>query len=112
MFAMSIVDTLTKSYIPDSILRTSNPYFISVVSKHGIVTASQFDQVFLNTCWFKKVEIALIMKGMLQFGCMQAPNTIYENIYQVNHRLLLKMSSEGRVRNYTFLKNMESSNFD
>lgn len=98
MFAISIIDTedLTCYLVRD--VAGIKPLFYGV-SENGVVAASQFDQLFKHP-WFA-TDLALrpdVMKEYFGFGYMQAPNTIYEHIYQVNPGELVKITQTGDIK--------------
>src|SRR5690606_18747107 len=81
------------------------------MAETGVVFASQFDQIFRHT-WIKDKLILRpeIMKEYFAFGYMQAPNTVYENIFQVNPGELIKINRGGEVEKTSiFQLNKESA---
>ncbi|MDG5492242.1 asparagine synthase (glutamine-hydrolyzing) [Psychroserpens sp. SPM9] len=96
MFAITIIDKQTNSCYLSRDFAGIKPLFYGVHA-NGIVAASQFDQIFKHE-WFKH-ELQLrpeIVKEYFGFGYMQAPNTIYENIYQVNPGEVVIISNTGQ----------------
>jgi asparagine synthase (glutamine-hydrolysing) len=97
MFAICIMDRENTTCHLARDMAGIKPLFYGV-SHQGVVAASQFDQLFMHT-WFA-TDLALrpeIVKEYFGFGYMQAPNTIYENIYQVNLGELVKITKSGVV---------------
>jgi asparagine synthase (glutamine-hydrolysing) len=78
------------------------PMFYSV-HQNGIVFASQFDQVYKH----KEVKSTLkineqALKEYFAIGYMQCPNTIYQNIYQLEPGTILKYQFETKeIQKYT-----------
>lgn len=68
------------------------------VSENGIAFASQFNQVYKHL-WFKgkKQLQSEIVKEYFGLGYMQAPNTVFKNIYQVNPGQLITISTIGII---------------
>ncbi|WP_204346109.1 asparagine synthase (glutamine-hydrolyzing) [Psychroserpens algicola] len=97
MFAITIVDTHTNRCFLARDFAGIKPLFYGL-TQEGIVSASQFDQVYKHP-WFKnKRQLrADIVKEYFGFGYMQAPNTIYENIFQVNPGELLQVDVSGSL---------------
>ncbi|OUS02028.1 asparagine synthase (glutamine-hydrolyzing) [Flavobacteriales bacterium 33_180_T64] len=97
MFAITIVDIITNMVYLARDFAGIKPLFYGK-NKHGIVSASQFNQVYKHS-WFKN-DLQLrsdIMKEYFGFGYMQAPNTIYEHIFQVNPGELVQVDSFGNI---------------
>lgn len=118
MFAIAVIDTKTNQFYLARDFAGIKPLFYGI-AKEGIVAASQFDQVFRHP-WFQEcLELrGDLMKEYFAFGYMQAPNTIYKNIYQVNPGEYLKWNREGRlskdvfkVFNTTITKNKEETEY-
>ena len=84
MFAIAVIDSKTNKLYLSRDFAGIKPLFYGS-NRSGIVFASQFDQIFKHP-WFKD-DLNLrkdIAKEYFAFGYMQSPNTLYENIYQVN----------------------------
>lgn len=116
MFAIAVIDTLENSLYLTRDFAGIKPLFYGINSG-GIVFASQFDQVFKHQ-WIQN-DLTLradIIKEYFAFGYMQAPNTVYENIFQVNPGELLKISNKGNIQKSIIFhldKNApRSSNYD
>ena len=103
MFAISIIDTHNQKCYLSRDFAGIKPLFYGV-SKQGIVAASQFDQIYKHP-WFKnKLELrAEIVKEYFGFGYMQAPNTIYKGIFQVNPGELLQIDSSCKIEKSTLV---------
>lgn len=95
MFAITIVDTQSNTLYLTRDFAGIKPLFYGV-SNRGIAAASQFNQIFKHP-WFKEhLKLrADIVKEYFGFGYMQAPNTIYEEIYQVNPGTLVIYNNKG-----------------
>lgn len=98
MFAIAIVDTQNNQLYLTRDFAGIKPHFYGISNK-GIVFASQFDQLYKHP-WFKNtLELRPdIMKEYFGFGYMQAPNTIYTSLFQVNPGELITFDCEGNLR--------------
>ncbi|MEO8234800.1 MAG: asparagine synthase (glutamine-hydrolyzing) [Flavobacterium sp.] len=67
------------------------PLFYGVHSQ-GIIFASQFDQIFQHPVFIEKKLRPEIMKEYFGLGYMQAPNTVFENIFQVEPGQIISWS--------------------
>ena len=97
MFAIAIVDTKENQLYLTRDFAGIKPLFYGISDK-GVVFASQFDQVFKHS-WFKdalKLRIE-IMKEYFGFGYMQAPNTVYEKVFQVQPGELVVCNNIGEL---------------
>jgi asparagine synthase (glutamine-hydrolysing) len=83
MFAISVYDVVNKKIHLIRDFAGIKPLFYGVFND-GIVFASQFDQVFNHPAFNQKKLQPEIMKEFFGLGYMQAPNTVFENIFQVN----------------------------
>ncbi|MDT0552266.1 asparagine synthase (glutamine-hydrolyzing) [Urechidicola vernalis] len=111
MFAIAILDTHTNMLFLTRDFAGIKPHFYGV-SKHGVVFASQFNQIWKHP-FFKDVKVLRqdIVKEYFGVGYMQAPNTIYKDIYQVNPGELLFINGDGNIQQkqlITFNKDYES----
>ncbi|MFD1014612.1 asparagine synthase (glutamine-hydrolyzing) [Winogradskyella rapida] len=97
MFAIAVVDTEKDCLYLTRDFAGIKPLFYGV-AQEGVVMASQFDQVYKHT-WFCKTLALVpeIVKEYFGFGYMQAPNTIYKSIFQVNPGELLQIDRQGNV---------------
>lgn len=97
MFAIAIIDTeKNELYITRDFAGIKPLYF--GVNDSGVVFASQFDQVFKHA-WFKN-ELKLqpeVVQEYFAFGYMAAPNSIYENIFQIKPGELVKICGKGKT---------------
>lgn len=82
MFAIAIWDTenMQLSLIRD--FSGIKPLYYGL-SDSGIVFASQFDQIFKHPSFKQKELRPEIMKEFFGLGYMSAPNTVFQNIFQV-----------------------------
>jgi asparagine synthase (glutamine-hydrolysing) len=102
MFAIVIKDLTDDNIYLVRDFAGIKPLFYGM-STHGIVAASQFDQVFRHA-WFKN-EISLrpdVVKEYFGFGYMQAPNTIYDSIFQVNPGTYIKINADRSIEKKQF----------
>jgi len=102
MFAITIIDTNTKKIYLSRDFSGIKPHFYGF-SKKGVVSASQFDQVYKHS-WLKenlKLRVSSV-KEYFGLGYMQAPNTIYENIHQVCPGEMVIYNREGVCVKHTF----------
>jgi asparagine synthase (glutamine-hydrolysing) len=84
MFAIAVIDKQTEKLYLSRDFAGIKPLFFGK-NERGVVFASQFDQIWRHE-WFS-TELRLrksIVSEYFAFGYMQAPNTIYKNIFQVN----------------------------
>jgi asparagine synthase (glutamine-hydrolysing) len=83
MFAIAVVDTKTDKLYLSRDFAGIKPLFYGK-NNEGIVFASQFDQIFKHPWFSDQLQIREeIASEYFAFGYMQAPNTIYDTIYQV-----------------------------
>ena len=82
MFAISVYDILEKKAYLARDFAGIKPLFYGFF-EDGLVFASQFDQVFQYPAFNDKKLRPEIMKEYFGLGYMHAPNTVFENIYQV-----------------------------
>lgn len=97
MFAIAIVDTHINTFYLTRDFAGIKPLFYGVSDK-GIVAASQFNQTFKHP-WFKE-NLKLrpdVVKEYFSFGYMQAPNTVYDKIYQVAPGTILAFNENGKT---------------
>ncbi|MBR9915490.1 MAG: asparagine synthase (glutamine-hydrolyzing) [Algicola sp.] len=95
MFAIAIYDTVDNRVYLARDFAGIKPLFYGL-SEFGCVVASQFDQVYKHE-WLAS-QLALwpeAVKDYFGFGYMQAPNTIYKNIYQVTPGELITITTDG-----------------
>ena len=94
MFAITVVDTKTNTVFLTRDFSGIKPLFFGV-NREGVVAASQFDQVFKHPWFSENLKLRPeIMKEYFGFGYMQAPNTVYESIFQVNPGELIEFKSD------------------
>ena len=104
MYSIAIVDTLNKTVSLARDFAGIKPLFYGK-SKKGIVFASQFDQIFKHSWHYSSLKLRPeIMKEYFGFGFMNAPNTIYQNIFQVEPGELLQFSEHGNLIKKLHLK--------
>lgn len=82
MFAISVYDIENKKIHLIRDFAGIKPCYYGLNEK-GFVFASQFDQVFKHPFFKSKQLRPEIMKEFLGLGYMHAPNTVFENIFQV-----------------------------
>lgn len=97
MFAIAIIDKEIDCLYLTRDFAGIKPLFYGLTSE-GVVMASQFDQVFKHPWFCNTLKLRPeIVKEYFGFGYMQAPNTIYKSIFQVNPGELIKINREGSV---------------
>jgi asparagine synthase (glutamine-hydrolysing) len=95
MFAIAIIDKQKNTLSLTRDFAGIKPLFYGK-SKNGYVFASQFNQIFKHPWHHKKLNLrAEIVKEYFGFGYMQAPNTVFENILQIEPGMLLNISENG-----------------
>jgi asparagine synthase (glutamine-hydrolysing) len=82
MFAISIWDIEKRKLFLIRDFAGIKPLYYGI-HKNGLVFASQFDQIFCHPAFENKKLRPEIMKEYFGLGYMQAPNTVFENIFQV-----------------------------
>ncbi len=82
MFAIAVWDLEKKQLHLIRDFAGIKPLFYGIYN-HGIVFASQFDQIFLHPAFQNKKLRPEIMKEYFGLGYMHAPNTVFENIFQI-----------------------------
>lgn len=102
MFAIVVIDIVAQTLLMARDFAGIKPLFYGV-SKQGIVAASQFNQVF-NHNYFRdnlmlQKEVVMDYFGM---GYMQAPNTIFKHIKQVEPGTYLEVSNTGKINTFNF----------
>src|SRR5690606_4059786 len=103
MFAIAIVDTEADCLYLTRDFAGIKPLFYGIVAE-GVVMASQFDQVFKHNWFCKTLDLQPeIVKEYFGFGYMQAPNTIYKSIFQVNPGELQQIERQGTVSKKTLV---------
>ncbi|MCL8006541.1 asparagine synthase (glutamine-hydrolyzing) [Gelidibacter japonicus] len=103
MFAIAIIDTKEDCLYLTRDFAGIKPLFYGL-AETGVVMASQFDQVFKHAWFCKTLRLQPEMvKEYFGFGYMQAPNTIYKFIYQVNPGELLRINRQGIVSKKTLV---------
>ena len=97
MFAMAIVDTQEAILYLTRDFAGVKPLFYGV-SKQGLVAASQFNQVYKHPFFEPHLNLRkAIVKEYFGLGYMQAPNTIYEHIFQVSPGELVSITKTGVI---------------
>ena len=97
MFAMAIIDSHKNDLYLARDFAGIKPLFFGV-NESGILFASQFDQLFKHPWFSENLKLRPeIVHEYFAFGYMAAPNTIYENIFQVNPGELIKVSADGKI---------------
>ncbi|SDB22455.1 asparagine synthase (glutamine-hydrolysing) [Flavobacteriaceae bacterium MAR_2010_188] len=109
MFAITVIDNLENELYLIRDYAGIKPLFFGVC-EDGMVAASQFNQVFKHPWFRSNLELrSEIIKEYFGFGYMQAPNTIYKNIYQVLPGEYIKVDSVGEIKKVRFKKFGEES---
>ncbi len=112
MYAIAVYDNQQKNI---SLLRDFagiKPLFYGL-HQDGIVFASQFNQVYKHP--FIKNELEVNPEGLKEYfalGYMQAPNTIYKSIHQLEPGTILKYSLQSHkiIKNDTIKYNYNEAN--
>ena len=102
MFALGIIDLYNSQLFLIRDFAGIKPLFYGV-HKKGVVFASQFNQIF-NHPFFKsslKFQDSTV-KEYFGFGYMQAPNTIYQDIYQVKPGEIICIDLKGEIKKKIF----------
>lgn len=118
MFAIAIQDHKANKLYLTRDFAGIKPLFYGY-NKNGVVFASQFDQVYKHPMFETSKQLRPeICKEYFGLGYMQAPNTIYKDIFQVNPGELIKIDAQGvftRSSLISFLKNpttkIQSNNY-
>lgn len=99
MFAIAIYDIEQKKVHLIRDFAGIKPLFYGIHT-NGIVFASQFDQIFNHPSFKEKKLRPDIMKEFFGLGYMQAPNTVFENIFQVMPAQVITWSQkEKKIEN-------------
>lgn len=104
MFAIAVFDTEQNVFYLTRDFAGIKPLFYGIVD-YGLVAASQFDQVFKHQ-WIKealKLKPEAV-KDYFGFGYMQAPNTIYDSVFQVCPGEFIKIDREGDLEREFLIK--------
>ena len=97
MFAIAIIDTQENELYLTRDFAGIKPLFFGI-SDFGVVFASQFDQIFKHQWFSESLKLrSQIVHEYFAFGYMAAPNTIFENIFQVRPGELIKLSADGCI---------------
>lgn len=91
MFSIAVFDTKENRLHLMRDFAGIKPLFYGL-KENGIVFASQFDQVFCHPNFVDKQLKPEIMKEYFGLGYMQAPNTVFENIFQLKPGELITWS--------------------
>jgi len=89
MFAIAIFDIKNNILYLIRDFAGIKPLFYGI-HKDGIIFASQFDQIFSHSYFENKKLRPEIMKEYFGLGYMQAPNTVFEDIFQVKPGEIIK----------------------
>jgi asparagine synthase (glutamine-hydrolysing) len=95
MFAIAAYNLETKELHLIRDFAGIKPLFYGI-HEQGIVFASQFDQIFHHATFAHKKLRPEIMKEYFGLGYMQAPNTVFENIFQVEPSQIVTWNFEKR----------------
>jgi asparagine synthase (glutamine-hydrolysing) len=96
MFAISIYDIENKIMHLIRDFAGIKPLYYGIHNQ-GLVFASQFDQIFCHQAFEIKKLRPEIMKEYFGLGYMQAPNTVFENIYQVELGQIISYNFENKT---------------
>lgn len=113
-FAIVIFDKLEKQIFLVKDIFGSKPLYYGI-EENTMVVGTQFDTVFKHPNLEKAALRPEIMKEFLSFGYMHAPNTIFENIFQVEASQIVRWKlnenklSKSRYYKWNFTeKNLET----
>lgn len=110
MFAIAIWDIQNKELYLIRDFAGIKPLFYGI-HKDGIVFASQFDQIFKHNAFSNKKMRPEIMKEYFGLGYMHAPNTVFENIFQIEPGQIISWNFESKeISNKKFYFNWNTSN--
>ncbi len=102
MFAIAIIDTQSDCI---SLIRDYagiKPLYYGL-NEEGLVFASQFDQVFKHPWFYRNLELRPeVIKDYFAFGYMQAPQTIYSTIHQVEPGEIISIKFTGEITRELF----------
>jgi asparagine synthase (glutamine-hydrolysing) len=104
MFAIAIVDTKEDVLLLARDFAGIKPCYFGI-SEFGAVVASQFNQIYKHP-WHKdrlKLRPEMV-KEFIAFGYMQAPNTIYDGIFQVEPGSMLCIKRDATITKHTICK--------
>jgi asparagine synthase (glutamine-hydrolysing) len=96
MFAIAAYNIETKELHLIRDFAGIKPLFYGI-HEQGIVFASQFDQIFHHPGFAHKKLRPEIIKEYFGLGYMQAPNTVFENIFQVEPSQIVTWNFEKRA---------------
>ena len=95
MFAIAVVDIVENELYLSRDFAGIKPLFYGF-NELGIVCASQFDQIFKHSWFSDNLKLrGEIIHEYFAFGYMAAPNTLYENIFQVYPGELIVITGKG-----------------
>lgn len=102
MFAIAVFNIETKQLHLIRDFAGIKPLFYGCI-QDKIIFASQFNQVFGHSSFSEKKIRVEIMKEYFGLGYMQAPNTIFENIFQVEPGQIITWSfQEKKIINKSY----------
>ncbi len=97
MFAIAIYDLVQKTVHLIRDFAGIKPLFYGT-HQNGLVFGSQFDQIFQHQAFENKKLRPEIMKEYFGLGYMQAPNTVFDTIFQVEPGQIISFSyDENKV---------------
>ena len=96
MFAIAAYNLETKELHLIRDFAGIKPLFYGI-HEQGIIFASQFDQIFHHPGFAHKKLRPEIIKEYFGLGYMQAPNTVFENIFQVEPSQIVTWNFEKRA---------------
>jgi asparagine synthase (glutamine-hydrolysing) len=91
MFAIAVYDIQNQELHLIRDFAGIKPLYYGIYN-NGVVFASQFDQIFHHKAFQNKKLRPEIMKEYFGLGYMQAPNTVFENIFQVQPSQIITWS--------------------
>ncbi|MGO2103675.1 MAG: asparagine synthase (glutamine-hydrolyzing) [Psychroflexus halocasei] len=110
MFAIAIIDISEQELYLTRDFAGIKPHFYGL-SSQGVVFASQFDQIFKHPWHQSDLKLRKeIIKEYFSFGYMQAPNTVFEQIFQINPGECLHIDKDNNQQIIDILKFPKISN--
>ena len=109
MFAIAVIDNIENQLFLTRDFAGIKPLFYGKKDR-GIVFASQFDQIYKHDWFIKQLTLrGELIHEFFAFGYMQAPNTVFQNIFQINPGECLKIDSKGQIYFYEIYKYPKTS---
>lgn len=112
MYAICIFDNTSELFYAGRDRAGIKPFFYGN-NDNGMVFSSQFNQIIKHPHFNDSLKlIPEVVKDYFGFGYMQAPNTIYENIFQLKPGEILILNKLGEVKSKINEYDYDYSSFD